>query len=205
LNGGTGSDDLNGGGSNDQLFGDSGNDTLNGSSGADMLNGGTGDDTLIGGSGIDRYVFETEFGNDTITSFSAGEVIDVAALGVSDFSGLAIEQDGSDVVIRLTDDNENSIRLSNRNVSSIDEDDFIFASADSAVSVGPTPIEVAEDVFDFASADAQVSDDSGSVNFAESAFDLNSFDPFDAGFTDIAFFFEEDGDQFIQDFDFLIA
>jgi len=202
LNGGTGNDTLNGGGSDDQLFGDIGDDTLSGSSGTDTLNGGEGNDTLIGGSGIDTYVFEANFGNDTITSLAAGERIDLATLGVSDITGLTIEQDGADVVISLTGDNQNSIRLSNRDVSTIDENDFIFDTG-AAIVDNVTPIEPAQDTFDFVSND-NGPDDQQPIDFAAFTFEPPVLEDLgetlDAGFTELLVFFDDEGIQYLPDF-----
>jgi trimeric autotransporter adhesin len=57
---------------NNTLIGNSAANTLNGGAGNDTLIGGLGNDTLSGGTGNDTFYFETGFGKDTITDFSAG-------------------------------------------------------------------------------------------------------------------------------------
>ncbi len=88
LRGGDGNDRLFGFNDDDSLFGDAGNDTLNGGGGDDILRGGTGSDTLTGAAGIDSFIFQTNFGSDTITDFDNGvEKIDLRPLaGVVNFN-----------------------------------------------------------------------------------------------------------------------
>ncbi|WP_343293934.1 calcium-binding protein [Vandammella animalimorsus] len=59
-------DHLYGGTEDDALFGYKGDDYLEGGAGNDELNGGDGSDQLLGGSGTDTYVFEGDWGIDTI-------------------------------------------------------------------------------------------------------------------------------------------
>ena len=75
LTGGDGTDTLDGGAGVDTLTGGEGDDTLTGGEGVDTLYGGAGDDTLTGGAGNDIlegsegndvYIFEDNFGDDTI-------------------------------------------------------------------------------------------------------------------------------------------
>jgi Ca2+-binding RTX toxin-like protein len=91
LRGGTGDDDLRGSAGDDWLFGQSGddilrggtgddrmdggngNDMLRGQSGADVLIGGKGNDKLIGGGGADTFVFQNDFGRDTIIGFETNQ------------------------------------------------------------------------------------------------------------------------------------
>ena len=92
-------DQVRGTASNDVLFGGRGASTLSGGDGADTLLGGAGDDVLDGGSssdtlmlgdGRDRAVFaERVFGGDRILDFEAGDIIDLAGVGVGDFSTIA--------------------------------------------------------------------------------------------------------------------
>ncbi|HWK97461.1 MAG TPA: hypothetical protein VNR39_18755, partial [Pseudolabrys sp.] len=46
--------------------------TIVGGAHSDKLAGGSGNDTLTGGGGADTFVFHANFGNDTITDFTAG-------------------------------------------------------------------------------------------------------------------------------------
>ncbi|MBP3220979.1 MAG: calcium-binding protein [Neisseriaceae bacterium] len=74
LYGGNGNDTLYGGnGNNDKLLGGAGNDHLYGNNGNDTLNGGAGNDYLKGGYGNDVYVFDANFGQDTIYNYDTTE------------------------------------------------------------------------------------------------------------------------------------
>lgn len=70
-----GNDILYGGRGNDWLDGGIGNDRLDGDYGNDTLVGGEGDDTLLGGYGVDTYVFEANWGNDTILEVDQRNII----------------------------------------------------------------------------------------------------------------------------------
>jgi len=72
------------------LVGTDNNDTLTGAAGDDSLNGGKGADTLTGNAGADTFKFADLTNGianrvDTITDFSAGDKIDVSALGFKTF------------------------------------------------------------------------------------------------------------------------
>jgi Ca2+-binding RTX toxin-like protein len=89
LDGGIGNDSLSGGDGTDLLIGDVGNDTLSGGAGDDTLYAGTGDDLLIGASGNDLFVFDVgNFGNDTISGFSAGDFVQIVP-GVGSINSLS--------------------------------------------------------------------------------------------------------------------
>jgi Ca2+-binding RTX toxin-like protein len=92
ISGGGGADTLSGGGDNDTLTGGGGADTINGNGGNDVINGGNGDDNMDPGAslGNDVFVFQTTFGNDTITGFGATpsatvgqDLLDIRALGIT--------------------------------------------------------------------------------------------------------------------------
>ncbi len=118
INGSNNAGSLNGG--NDILSGNSGANTLNGQAGDDVLNGEGGNDILIGGAGNDTFVFEGDFGNDTIQDFQAG----FDRLDFGDFDGpLNVSQDGADVVLSFASDN--SVRLEGVNASDLSDDDFV--------------------------------------------------------------------------------
>ena len=72
LFGGGGGDTLKGGGDDDTLYGGAGNDILRGGVGDDTLYGNKGDDNLYGAAGDDTYVFEGDFGADTIRDDTDG-------------------------------------------------------------------------------------------------------------------------------------
>ena len=86
LVGNAGNDVITGGSGNDYLYGGAGNDTLTGNGGNDTLVGGTGADTLIGGTGTDKFVLSNDVitdgtaNADTITGYTAGEVIDITQI-----------------------------------------------------------------------------------------------------------------------------
>ena len=131
LNGGSGDDRLTGSSGEDTLNGDSGEDTLNGGSNSDTLNGGTGDDRLAGGTGDDTFVFEANFGEDRISDFEDGELLDVSALGVTGLSGLDIVADGNNTLISVAGDADNVITLVNVDPATLDASNFTFSSASS--------------------------------------------------------------------------
>ncbi|MCP4387885.1 MAG: calcium-binding protein [Gammaproteobacteria bacterium] len=154
LDGGDGNDNLygipgddrrDGGAGNDVLWGGSGSDTLNGGAGDDYLIGDAGDDTLRGGNGNDTFIFDPDFGNDTILDFeTAGDIIELNGLGVSSFAELQgyFEQNGRDLVIDFGDGN--SITLRNVNQDGLTAADFKF----NAGELQPTlPIEPPQDDF----------------------------------------------------------
>jgi Ca2+-binding RTX toxin-like protein len=109
---------------NDALLGGSGADMLDGGEGADRLDGGYGTDTLAGGAGADRFVFATGYGEDTVTDFEAGDVIDLTRLtGVIDFADLQVqmtEENGNVVIIVGAD----SLVIENVTKADLDEGDF---------------------------------------------------------------------------------
>ncbi len=72
VRGNSSTNQLEGNGGNDRLEGRKRNDDLSGNQGADAFKGGPGDDALNGGgltdlTGNDVYIFEEDWGNDTIT------------------------------------------------------------------------------------------------------------------------------------------
>ncbi|RMG89643.1 MAG: calcium-binding protein, partial [Chloroflexi bacterium] len=68
LEGGVGNDTMNGGAGDDTVDGGAGDDFVEGGDGNDIIIGGVGNDTLEGdsGHGHDTYIFENDWGNDTI-------------------------------------------------------------------------------------------------------------------------------------------
>jgi len=117
---------------NDVLVGADGDDILNGKDGDDEIDGGVGDDKLIGDTGDDTFVFNTNFGHDTITDFVAGASSDdaVELRGISGFASYAAvlaaaADDGTDTTITI--DANNTIVLQNVLVSELHSDDFRFA------------------------------------------------------------------------------
>jgi Ca2+-binding RTX toxin-like protein len=81
---GSGADTVTGTKNADVIDGGSGNDNISGNAEADTITGGTGDDTLTGGAGADIFNYDAQFGDDTITDFTAGtsgDVLDFQAFG----------------------------------------------------------------------------------------------------------------------------
>ncbi len=76
LDGGIGNDTVRGGDGNDTVNGGDGADALYGENGNDVMNGGLGNDTIDGALGNDTYVFDANFGQDTLSAYDyvAGKV-----------------------------------------------------------------------------------------------------------------------------------
>lgn len=126
-----GSDTIEGRGGQDRLFGHDGDDSLSGGGGADRINGGRGDDILAGGGKPDVFVFQREFGNDTILDFeTAGKKEKIDLSGVStirsflDLKRNHISEVDSDTVI--SDNKGNDITLLNVSMDDLKANDFIF-------------------------------------------------------------------------------
>jgi Ca2+-binding RTX toxin-like protein len=142
--GGAGSDTLSGGYDNDIIFGDAGTDLVYGDDGADTLYGGDGADSLYGGSGndylegqqgndiligglgADRFVFNDNFGHDTINDFDNDDTIEFASSLFVDFNAViaAATDDGLDTTIAF--DASNSLVVKDILVSELQSDDFRF-------------------------------------------------------------------------------
>lgn len=122
-------DQIAGDSGHNRLAGNGGNDVLFGAAGNDYLLGGTGNDTLIGGQGADVFLFEGEFGNDTITDFWAGDGrtdrIWLRDQGIETWEDLqdAMSQNGADVMIEIEN---GTITLQNIDLGDLVQDDFIL-------------------------------------------------------------------------------
>lgn len=77
LQGGLDDDTLDGGAGDDTLYGGLGADSLRGGAGDDFLSGDFGDDVLSGGAGSDTFMIE--WGADSVTDLSTGDVLIVSA------------------------------------------------------------------------------------------------------------------------------
>ncbi|MBQ9183986.1 MAG: hypothetical protein IJ143_09480, partial [Neisseriaceae bacterium] len=73
LNGNAGHDTMHGGDGNDLFYGGDGNDKIYGGKGDDRLWGSNGNDFLQGGVGNDSYIFDKNFGQDTINNQDTSE------------------------------------------------------------------------------------------------------------------------------------
>ena len=96
INGGKAADKLYGRVGNDKLYGNAGNDYLYGEMGNDYLNGGAGNDTLTGGKGNDTFVYRMGEGNDVITDYQAGDVLNIASGEITN-----VKFNGNNVLINV--------------------------------------------------------------------------------------------------------
>lgn len=110
LHGGDGNDILQGGRDDDDLWGDSGEDLLIGGEGQDNLYGGSGADFLIGGEGNDRlegqsgsdtYIFEGNFGQDSINESLSRQASDEIIFSGRSLQELWFKEVGSDLIISV--------------------------------------------------------------------------------------------------------
>lgn len=88
-------DHLTGNDASNTLRGNAGDDTLSGAGGDDILSGAGGVDVLTGGAGHDEFKFDalTDLGptveaTDTVTDFTAGDLLDLSALDADTTSGI---------------------------------------------------------------------------------------------------------------------
>jgi Ca2+-binding RTX toxin-like protein len=143
LIGSSGGGVLFGGGGDDILRGLGGRDTLIGGGGADTLQGGAFSDVMVGGAGEDRFVFEYSVGGygmpfDAVLDFSAGDVVDVTALGVADFGNLRpfLQQAGGDVLLAVTRGGQaHGLVLRNTDLARLTEAQFILEAGTSGLKV----------------------------------------------------------------------
>ncbi len=75
--GGTKNDTLYGGKGNDSISGGKGADKLYGDAGNDTLYGGAGNDSLWGGAGNDTFIYTRGDGNDVISGFESGDLLQI--------------------------------------------------------------------------------------------------------------------------------
>jgi Ca2+-binding RTX toxin-like protein len=143
----TGSDNLNGTGNEllNEIRGNDGNNILNGGAGRDTMSawlgddtliGGLGDDILLGGGGVDVFVFNGNFGADTIEDFAT-----VAAGGPDrdyiDFRGAVglgtpvISAAGADTLITT---NLGSVRLMGVNSATVTSADILITPPTSLIN-----------------------------------------------------------------------
>ena len=99
--GSRGNDGIAGSAANEALIGFAGNDTLDGRAGADVLWGGRGRDTMTGGAGADTFVFTIGDGADTISDFTAGDLVQIH--GYTGYKALVQEAGGLRVVLSKAD------------------------------------------------------------------------------------------------------
>ncbi len=110
LRGGDGNDTLYGLDGNDSMSGYAGNDKLYGGDGRDVLNGGSGNDYLRGDKHGDRFLFGTNFGNDTVEDDddsggkNGGDIIHFAQDNFRDVRSVKVINQGNDD-LRITTKN----------------------------------------------------------------------------------------------------
>ncbi len=114
---------------NDAISGSSANEFLNGGGGNDTITGGGGNDTLTGGAGSDNFIFNPNFGKDTITDFTPGtDSISIDHTVFANVAALlaAAQTSGQDVVI--TADLNDTITLKNVSLAQLTahQGDFHF-------------------------------------------------------------------------------
>lgn len=140
LFGGSGNDTLESTGTNNRLYGGSGddklfsgvNDSLFGGNGDDILFGGQGGgNRLSGGAGVDQFWIANAalpVSRNTITDFKAGiDKIGLGGVGVTQFSGLTLTQQGSDTLIRVGA--TELVSLLGINAISLTANDFVFSAS----------------------------------------------------------------------------
>ena len=114
----------------DGVRGSFSNDNIYLSQGDDFVDGRAGNDQMTGYAGDDTFHFELwyggDFGHDTITDFSVGDVLEFKSDIFSDSASVlaAAAQVGADTVI--TYNANNTITLENVALSSLGADDFAF-------------------------------------------------------------------------------
>lgn len=129
IDGGEDGDWISGGQGNDRLYGGEGNDRIFGGNGDDLINGGAGNDALFGGRGDDTFVFTDGDGLDRIFGFDVGgdDQIALNLEGISSFEDVldnASDRAGGSI---LNFGDGDAIILIGRRVSTLEEEDFLFA------------------------------------------------------------------------------
>ncbi|MEH2416485.1 phytase [Nostoc sp.] len=140
LFGGSGNDTLSSGGSNNRLYGGSGddklfsnvNDSLFGGDGDDLLFAGQqGSDRLSGGAGADQFFLANASlpaSKNIITDFAVGiDKIGLGGVGVTQFSGLTLLQQGSTTIVKTG--NTELVSLLLITSTSLSANDFVFSAS----------------------------------------------------------------------------
>ena len=123
-------ENLAGSGLNDTLTGNANANNLDGLAGNDRLVGGAGNDWLSGGAGADRFVFDTGFGKDAVSDFTATgaghDTIDFSTAVFANFGAVQshMTQAGANVLILV--DASNFIVLHDVTLASLTASDFTF-------------------------------------------------------------------------------
>lgn len=135
--GGDGDDKIEGGAQRDRLYGQADNDTINGDDGSDFLyggdgdddlNGGTGNDFLSGNSGADKFIFQQDFGNDSVQDFNVTEdqvVFDISGANVDDLV-LSETSTGTLLISYENGDGLGTVTFNGLSLSDVNDMDIIF-------------------------------------------------------------------------------
>ena len=116
---------IDGRGGDDKITGSASADTILGGAGNDTISGGGGDDSFNGGDGRDVFVFEQNWGRDTVADYRDNfDKFDLRGSGASKFADLRVEQNGADTLVTY---GGNMVVLLGVNASVIGQSDFIFA------------------------------------------------------------------------------
>jgi hypothetical protein len=101
-------------------------DVLSGTSEIDRIDGGEGDDVLSGLGGDDAFVFADNFGEDIVSDFMDGDVIEFTGNTFDSYAAVLANmvEGGQDIIITL--DAGNSLTLNNTTISDLQADDFRF-------------------------------------------------------------------------------
>ena len=92
------------------IVGTAGVDTITGGVGANTIEGLAGNDTLTGNAGADKFVFNGEFGKDTIVNAKVDDIINInAEFDVDNFDSY-FEISGNDLIVKVDDSNEITIK-----------------------------------------------------------------------------------------------
>lgn len=127
IEGTSGPDNLTGSIGDDDIRGRQGDDTIAGRDGDDRLRGDKGDDLLTGNDGRDRFIFNLQGGDDTVTDFADGQDrLDFTNFHFASAQQLLdhAEQVGSDVVFTL--DGGETVTLDNVKLAALDASDFLI-------------------------------------------------------------------------------
>ena len=121
ISGGSGPDVLRGNHGNNRIVGNDGDDTILAEGGNDELLGGLGVDTLDGGNNDDLFVFESNWGIDTVADPSGNDTFDFSQLteGMDFVMGSFFATDGVNSV------NAGTARIENL-IATQGDDEFIF-------------------------------------------------------------------------------
>jgi len=107
-----------------------GNDTIYGGSGFDFLRGQEGDDWLSGGYNADRFIFESNHGNDTVSDFDFNikpeKIVFSGIVELTKFADLAdrFEDTTEGVIIHTSD--SSSVFLEGVMSTDLNASDFAF-------------------------------------------------------------------------------